>query len=46
VDELMMRIGGEVWRFAPTGHDHAGPVLWHAWLHFDSRRQVHQQADR
>ncbi len=44
VDELVMRVGGEVRRFAATGHDDARPVLRHARFHFDGSRQMHEEA--
>ena len=46
VDELMVRIGGEVGRLAAAGDDHAGPVQRHAGFHLDRGGEVHQEAHR
>ena len=46
MNELMMWIGRPVRRLASTGDDNARPVPRAARPHFNSRCQMHQQADR
>lgn len=45
MDELVMRVSGEMWRLTAAGDDDARTVLRHAGLHVHGGGQVHQEAD-